>query len=114
MLTPALTNGTGALTAKHRIRISNDGLVYVGDRVNNRIQVFTTEGKFVREGFIERKTSTPEGTAFDVASQPTSSSSFSTCPMAATGKCRFSIAKHSRYSVSSVVQEATAPASSTT
>jgi len=51
----------------HGIRISNDGLVYVGDRVNNRIQVFTPEGKFVKEGFIERKTSTPEGTAFDVA-----------------------------------------------
>jgi len=27
----------------HGIRISNDGLVYVGDRVNNRIQVFTPE-----------------------------------------------------------------------
>jgi hypothetical protein len=39
----------------------------VGDRVNNRIQVFTPDGKFVKEGFIERKTSTPEGTAFDVA-----------------------------------------------
>ncbi|MGP0073456.1 MAG: hypothetical protein ACLPWF_16190 [Bryobacteraceae bacterium] len=51
----------------HGIRISNDGLVYVGDRVNNRIQVFTPEGKFVKEGFIERKTATPEGTAFDVA-----------------------------------------------
>jgi len=51
----------------HGIRISNDGLVYVGDRVNNRIQVFTPDGKFVKEGFIERKTSTPEGTAFDVA-----------------------------------------------
>ncbi len=54
----------------HGIRISNDGLVYVGDRVNNRVQVFTPEGKFVKESFIERKTSTPEGTAFDVAFSP--------------------------------------------
>ena len=54
----------------HGIRISNDGLVYVGDRVNNRIQVFQKDGKFVKEGFIERKTSTPEGTAFDIAFSP--------------------------------------------
>jgi DNA-binding beta-propeller fold protein YncE len=54
----------------HGIRISNDGLVYVGDRVNNRIQVFTIEGKFVKEGYIERKTSATEGTAFDVAFSP--------------------------------------------
>jgi DNA-binding beta-propeller fold protein YncE len=51
----------------HGIRISNDDLVYVGDRVNNRIQVFRPDGTFVKEGFIERKTSTPEGTAFDIA-----------------------------------------------
>jgi hypothetical protein len=51
----------------HGIRISNDGLVYVGDRVNNRIQVFRPDGTFVKEGFIERKTSGVEGTAFDIA-----------------------------------------------
>ncbi len=51
----------------HGIRISRDGLVYVGDRVNNRIQVFKTDGTFVKEGFIERKTSGVEGTAFDIA-----------------------------------------------
>jgi DNA-binding beta-propeller fold protein YncE len=54
----------------HGIRISNDDLVYVGDRVNNRIQVFRPDGTFVKEGFIERKTSTPEGTAFDIAFSP--------------------------------------------
>jgi DNA-binding beta-propeller fold protein YncE len=54
----------------HSVRISNDGLVYVGDRVNNRIQVFKPEGTFVKEGYIERKTSTPEGTAFDIAFSP--------------------------------------------
>ncbi len=59
--------GPAQFNTVHGIRISNDGLVYVGDRVNNRIQVFRPEGKFVKEGFIERKTSTPEGTAFDVA-----------------------------------------------
>jgi len=54
----------------HGIRISRDGLVYVGDRVNNRIQVFRPDGTFVREGFIERKTSGVEGTAFDIAFSP--------------------------------------------
>lgn len=54
----------------HAVRLSKDGLVYVGDRVNNRIQVFQKDGKFVREAYIERKTSSPEGTAFDIAFSP--------------------------------------------
>jgi DNA-binding beta-propeller fold protein YncE len=54
----------------HGIRISNDGLVYVGDRVNNRVQVFKLDGTFVKEGYIERKTSGSEGTAFDIAFSP--------------------------------------------
>jgi DNA-binding beta-propeller fold protein YncE len=33
----------------HAIRVSNDGLVYVADRENRRVQVFTIEGKFVRQ-----------------------------------------------------------------
>jgi hypothetical protein len=37
------------------------------DRVNNRIQVFKPDGTFVKEGYIERKTSSAEGTAFDIA-----------------------------------------------
>jgi len=61
--------GTGApqFNLVHGIRISNDGLVYVGDRVNNRVQVFKLDGTFVKEGYIERKTAAGEGTAFDVA-----------------------------------------------
>ena len=31
---------------------SRDGMVYVCDRVNNRIQAFKTDGTFVREGFV--------------------------------------------------------------
>jgi hypothetical protein len=33
----------------HAIRVSDDGLVYVADRENRRVQVFTTEGKFVTQ-----------------------------------------------------------------
>jgi DNA-binding beta-propeller fold protein YncE len=40
--------------------ISHDGLVYVSDRTNNRIQVFTKDGTFKREGFVAPKT--PRGT----------------------------------------------------
>ena len=38
----------------HAIRVSNDGMVYVADRGNRRVQVFTLEGKFVTQGFVNR------------------------------------------------------------
>jgi DNA-binding beta-propeller fold protein YncE len=40
----------------HAVRISKDGLVYVCDRTNNRIQVFRKDGTFVQETFIARET----------------------------------------------------------
>lgn len=40
----------------HAVRISNDGMVYVADRVNNRIQVFAKDGTFVKEGFVAPNT----------------------------------------------------------
>jgi DNA-binding beta-propeller fold protein YncE len=40
----------------HCVRISNDGLVYVCDRANDRIQVFEKSGKFVTEFRIEPET----------------------------------------------------------
>ena len=40
----------------HCVRLSNDGLVYVCDRQNDRIQVFERSGKFVREFVIEPET----------------------------------------------------------
>ena len=40
----------------HGIGISRDGLVYVGDRANDRVQVFTKDGTFVKEQFIARHT----------------------------------------------------------
>jgi len=36
----------------HAIERSTDGLLYVSDRTNNRIQVFTEDGSFVTEGWV--------------------------------------------------------------
>jgi hypothetical protein len=38
------------------LALSKDGLVYVADRGNDRIQVFTKQGKFVKEFFVFPKT----------------------------------------------------------
>jgi DNA-binding beta-propeller fold protein YncE len=38
------------------VRIANDGLVYVCDRTNNRIQVFRKDGTFVQEASIAKDT----------------------------------------------------------
>ena len=40
----------------HSVRISNDGLVYVCDRTNDRLQVFRKEGTLVQEAFIAKGT----------------------------------------------------------
>ena len=50
----------------HCAEISNDGLLYVCDRVNDRIQVFHKDGTFVKEGFVEKRT-LGSGSAWDVA-----------------------------------------------
>jgi DNA-binding beta-propeller fold protein YncE len=38
----------------HALALSNDRLLYVGDRLNSRIQVFRPNGTFVKEGFVAR------------------------------------------------------------
>ena len=50
----------------HCADLSNDGLVYVCDRPNNRIQVFRKDGTFVKEAFYA-KNSKGDGAPFDVA-----------------------------------------------
>ena len=40
----------------HGVAIANDGLVYVADRTNNRVQVFQKSGEFVAEAFIRPET----------------------------------------------------------
>ena len=39
----------------HGLVISNDHIVYVADRNNNRVQAFTLDGKFLKEAFVARE-----------------------------------------------------------
>lgn len=50
----------------HCVHISRDGLVYVCDRVNDRMQVFTKQGKFVKE-FTVRPQSLGRGSVWQFA-----------------------------------------------
>ena len=50
----------------HCAEKSVDNLVYVCDRVNDRIQIFTPEGKFQKEVFVE-KDSLADGSVWDIA-----------------------------------------------
>ena len=44
----------------HAARVSNDGFVYVSDRGGKRVQVFTLDGKFVKQVFIDRWCEAPQ------------------------------------------------------
>ena len=49
----------------HCAQIANDGLVYVCDRANDRIQVFRKDGTFVKEAQIAKNT-LGDGVVFDI------------------------------------------------
>jgi hypothetical protein len=53
----------------HCVRVSRDGLVYVCDRANNRIQVFRKDGTFVRELVVAPQTR-GNGSTWDVDLSP--------------------------------------------
>jgi len=52
----------------HAIKVSNDGIVYLADRINNRIQLFTREGTFLEQVRVTNEGSdvvpVPAGFAF--------------------------------------------------
>jgi len=58
----------------HCVKVSQDGLVYVCDRDNNRLQVFKADGSFVREHVFAKETLSP-GTVGDIAFWPDASQS---------------------------------------
>jgi DNA-binding beta-propeller fold protein YncE len=53
-------------TPVHCADLSADGLLYVCDRVNDRLQVFRPDGTFVKEKFLARRTRA-SGSVWDVA-----------------------------------------------
>ena len=53
-------------TPVHAVTLSDDGMVYVCDRTNDRIQVFKTDGTYVKETWIEPDT-LGDGSTFDIA-----------------------------------------------
>ena len=70
--TPFPTEGPGSPqfgNPVHSVKIANDGLVYVADRSNRRVQVFTIDGKYVTQVFINR-TIPSAGTAAGIAFSP--------------------------------------------
>jgi DNA-binding beta-propeller fold protein YncE len=52
----------------HAIKVSDDGVVYLADRINNRVQMFTREGEYLRQVRLTNEDSTvvsvPAGFAF--------------------------------------------------
>jgi hypothetical protein len=85
-------DGPAQFSNVHGLGVSNDGLVYVCDKGNRRIQIFTVAGKYVNQVFISRDDPPPStltGMAFgkprrelaDKAAQsPTSASSVAFSP----------------------------------
>src|SRR5712672_89923 len=41
--------GPAHFNVAHAIRVANDGMVYLADRENRRVQMFTSDGKFVKQ-----------------------------------------------------------------
>jgi DNA-binding beta-propeller fold protein YncE len=54
----------------HSVLVSNDDLVYVADRTNNRFQVFRLDGTFLKEVFVAKTTLQAEGTVHHFAMSP--------------------------------------------
>ncbi len=50
----------------HCAELSNDGMLYVCDRQNDRIQVFNPDGTFLKEGYVNKET-LGSGSAWDIA-----------------------------------------------
>jgi hypothetical protein len=72
----------------HCVKIANDGLIYVCDRTQNRIQVFKKDGSFVKEWFYEKNT-LGNGAVWDLAIWPDPKRPICSTPTARTTKSAF-------------------------
>jgi len=57
---PEEGEGPQGFNGVHGVEVSRDGLVYVSDRNNQRIQVFTRSGRYLRQVFVDRNMSSPQ------------------------------------------------------
>jgi hypothetical protein len=73
--------GPAQFNTVHGVKVSNDGLVYVSDRGGKRVQVFTIEGKFITQVWIDRWCEAPRGSNLFCGSGDTAASTaFSSDP----------------------------------
>jgi hypothetical protein len=74
---PLETTGRGAdqFGIVHSVEVSKDGLVYVADRANRRVQVFKADGTYVNQVFINRGEKSPN-TAAGIAFSPDAKQDF--------------------------------------
>ena len=59
----------------HCVKIAKDGLVYICDRSNDRIQVFRKDGSFVKEFFVAKET-LQQGSVWDLDFWPDTNQTF--------------------------------------
>jgi len=71
----------------HCVRIAKDGLVYVCDRTNDRLQVFRKDGTFVTEHFFEKQTRMT-GSVYEIAFSPDADQKFIYMVDGANGEVR--------------------------
>jgi hypothetical protein len=60
-------DGATEWSTVHAVTITPDGIVWIADRVGNRIQQFHIDGSFIGEAFIDRKSRNMTGTAYSFA-----------------------------------------------
>jgi DNA-binding beta-propeller fold protein YncE len=66
--------GPSQFNTVHGVKVSNDGLVYVADRGGKRVQIFTVEGKYLSQIWIDRWCESPGGTNLMCGSGDTAAS----------------------------------------
>lgn len=57
---PLVGDGPAGFNGVHGVEVSRDGVVYVSDRVNQRIQAFTRTGRYLRQVYVGRDAPGPQ------------------------------------------------------
>ena len=88
--------GPDVFDSVHAIKVSNDGLVYVGDRNYRRVQVFTLDGKYLNQVFVNPNGDRPNDGWRSRLSARRSAAVLSMWRTTTTATCTLSTARHSR------------------